>query len=116
MSLSKALQGILADLLHRSEDTRRLDLDDVADAIGTVAVSPDDVEELFSRLEASGRRIESPPPGEAPGQILTLVIASARALTGATGRRPTVSEIALHTGLSEGAVRAALRFAQVMGR
>jgi hypothetical protein len=107
------LEAVLRQLLSRGE--RVLDLDDVAESLGTIAVSADDVSALFTALEHHGCTIgqpSSPPPSE----TLRVVLITARALRLERGEVPTASEIAERAGIPLEAVRRALFFARVAQR
>lgn len=87
------ISTILEQLVTRHRDSKRIDLDDVADVIGTRAVSYDEVEELVDRLEAEGFSV-----GEGIGssdvEVMQHVLLHARTLRVSLGRNPTVDEIA----------------------
>lgn len=116
MALRPALRLVLSELLAKSATTRALSLDDVAEAIGTVAASADDVEALFAALETEGRTITDTDERYSPKADLVTVLAAARALASETGGKPSSSAIADRTGLAIARVRAALRFATIMAR
>ncbi|MFO0644381.1 MAG: sigma-70 domain-containing protein [Polyangiaceae bacterium] len=113
-----ALTLVLHALLEetRAPGARLLSLDRVAEAIGTVAVSADEVEVLVSALEAEGRTVVDADDVRSPKDDLALVLPAARALSKELGRKPTVAELAERTGISAEAVGRALRFAEVMAR
>jgi chorismate mutase len=94
--------------------TERLSLDAVAEAIGASAVTFDDIEFVFEQLEAAGRQVESKP--SSPPAALAKVLATARAFSTLSGRRPTLAEIAEHSGQSPAEVRFALLYARVLTR
>jgi len=98
-----------------SAEAEVIALDDIAEAIGTLAVSSDEIEALFAWLEAQGRVIEQPTgPGAAAalGEVLTV----ARQLRRELGRSPSPSEIAERGSLSIDVVQRALWFARVLQR
>lgn len=104
------------DALVRELGTRgEISLDDLADAIGTRAVTPEDIDEMMSALERLGTAVASPSHG-GNEQRLAIVLAAARTLAREQGRKPTPAEIAARVGLRESDVRLALFFGQVMGR
>jgi hypothetical protein len=107
-----AVAVILQNLLDRDESA--LSLDTIGDAIGTAAITPDEIEELFSALEAAGRQVEKATPNVR--EHLGVVLREARRLKQELKTAPTVESIAASTGLDESAVRAALLYASVMGR
>ena len=109
------VQAILDELLARHRAEGRVHLDDMAEVIGTRAVSYDEVDALIAALEAEGLRV-----GEAldEGDLARMraVIEGARRLRGELGRAPTVEEIAAASGQAAHVVRRALEDAQRAGR
>jgi hypothetical protein len=105
-----AVERILRDLLARHPAPGHVHLNDLAEVIGTTAVSHEEVEALIDQLEASGLRV-----GEdldsADMRVMQEVLASARRLQATLARRPTVDEIAADTGHPPHAVRRALEHA-----
>lgn len=108
------LRAALDALLQRSEDSRRVAIDAIGDAIGTSAVDTTQIDTILSALEAAGRRIDAPSGAHGVAN-LRKVVPAARAIR-AAGRAPRVAEIAADTGLTEDEVRRALLLARVMGR
>lgn len=108
------LETLLADLLAASEDARTVRLDDIGAAIGTAAVSADEIDALIEALEGAGRTV-----GGAEGltgiAALHQVVGAARRLA-AMGKRPNVADLVQATGLPDSEVRKALLFARVLGR
>ncbi len=103
---------ILQSLLER--DDPALSLDTIGDAIGTMTITPAEIEELFSALEAAGRQVERTTLNVR--EHLGVVLREARRLRQQLNAPPTVESIAAATGLGESAVRAALLYASVLGR
>jgi hypothetical protein len=103
---------ILAQLLAESGQVVALDL--VADAIGAASVTMEDIEAIFAGLEAAGRSIES--ERRDPPAALKQVLATARSFSAVSGRRPTIAEIAQHSGLTPAEVRFAMLYARVLVR
>ena len=112
--VSPAAQLILELLLTETTDSGVLSLDRVAEAIGAAAVTMQDIEAILDALEAAGRRVEAQPAD--PPATLAQVLKAVRSFSAVSGRRPTVPEIAQHTGLSVGEVRFALLYARVLTR
>jgi hypothetical protein len=104
--------GIVSELLATHGEL--ISLDDVAEAIGAAAVTFEDIEAVFDALEAAGRRVESEPRD--PPAALAKVLGAVRSFSAMSGRRPTLPEIAEHSGLSVGEVRFALLYARVLVR
>lgn len=106
---------VLEALLSGSAPGSELSLDSVGEAVGSRAVTAEEIAWLIDRLEAEGRSVGGPP---SPSQIgaLTRVLGSARSLRASLGRAATVAEIAEGTGMSEAEVRRALLLGKVMGR
>jgi Sigma-70 region 3 len=106
---------VLAVLLASSESSKDVSLDQIGDAIGTIAITAEEIERLIDALEAKGRRVSGPSGGGGESR-LKVVIATARALTAELGRKPSPAEIASRTELTETDVRYALALAKVIAR
>lgn len=113
--LPARLKPIVRTLLDESAVGDAVTLDRIGEAIGTVAVSADDVEAMLTALEHAGRRVTGPEGGGLT-DTLKKVLVAARDLAVLHGRKPTVGELALRTGYSRHAVRTALSLGRVMGR
>lgn len=101
------IDDILQELLTRHQPTGRVDLNDIAEVVGLRPISYEEVEHIIDRLEAAGLRVGEPlDTGDV--DVLRAVLASARQLASELGRRPTVGEIALASGLAPHTVRRAL--------
>jgi hypothetical protein len=92
-----------------------LSLDAIAEALGTLNIDSEEIDALFSWLEARGRRIGEASIGRA-STSLGEVLRAARALKSTLGRTPTAPEIAEHSGVPLEAVRRALLFSQIVQR
>lgn len=92
-----------------------LSLDTIAEALGTLNVDSEEIEALFSWLEAHGRRIGDASIGRA-STSLAEVLRAARTLKQSLGRTPSAREIAEHSGVPLEAVRRALLFSQIVQR
>lgn len=114
MLVRPLLQPVLAALLADSEHDHLVTLDAVGEALGTLAITPEDIDALLAALEAAGRNIVGPEGGGGEARLLR-VLAAARALRD-EGTRPSVPAIAVRTGLREDEVRSALALARVMQR
>jgi hypothetical protein len=115
MALPPRLEPIAQALLAASEESRRVTLDAIGEAIGVVAVSTDDVDALLTVLESAGRTIVGP-EGQRGVANLQRVLSAVRELAARDGKRPTLAALAAHTGLDEADVRHALALGRVMGR
>ena len=115
MELPAHLREALERLLLNSEDSRRVSIDTIGDALGTGAVDATQIDYLLGELERAGRTIESP-SGAHGVASLRKVVPAARELAKEHGRTARVPEIAERTGLTEDEVRRALLLARVMGR
>lgn len=113
--LRPALRIILDRLLAASVDARIVSLDAIGEAIGTSAVTADDIDALVSALEAEGRTVGEPEAALGT-QRLAAVLTTARALAKELGRTPTRAEIAGRAEMTEDAVRHALELAKIMQR
>ncbi len=113
--LRPSLDAVVRALLAASEGGRAVTLDAIGEALGTEAVSTEEVEAVMRALEAAGRAITGP-EGARGAAALRVILPAARALAQRLGRRPTLREIAAETGIAVDDVRHALALAQVMGR
>lgn len=109
------LQAVLDALLAESKDKNEVSLDALGEALGTHAISTDDVDEIMRALEDAGRKVIGPEGGGGEDR-LKVVVSTARALVAELGRKPRVEEIAQRSGLSVDEVRQALALSQVMQR
>ena len=109
------LQAVLDALLAESKTTSEVSLDALGEALGTHAISTDDVDEIMQALENAGRKVIGPEGGGGEDR-LKVVVTTARALVAELGRKPRVEEIAQRSGLSVDEVRQALALSQVMQR
>jgi hypothetical protein len=107
--VSAILATLLADAVAAV-----VSLDAVADAIGAAPVTMQDIEAIFDGLEAAGRHVEA--ERRDPPAALKQVLATVRRFSAVSGRRPTVPEIAQHSGLSIADVRFAMLYARVLVR
>lgn len=106
------LEAVLLKLL--ACDTREISLDTIGEAIGAMRVTQDEIDQLLGDIEHAGKTIGGATPGVR--QHLRPVLEHARRLKQENHATPNVSAIAAATGLSEAEVRAALLYAQVLGR
>jgi len=98
-----------------AENERDVSLDQLGDALGTMAVTPAELEAIVDELEARGRRVgEAASPS--PTATLQRVLRAARELGAELGRRPTPDEIRERAGISSEAMHHALALARVMQR
>jgi len=114
---SHALPPHLAAVVDRlvAATTHDVSLDQLGDALGTMAVTPAEIEAIVSELEARGRRVGE---ARAPSPTATLqrVLRAARELGDELGRRPTPAEVRERAGVSDEAMQHALALARVMQR
>lgn len=90
-------------------------LDDVGEALGALAVTPDEIGLVLDAVESRGYAVEAPEGGGLELQLRG-VVAAAATLKASLGRRPTLAEVADRAGLDERAVRHALALLRVMQR
>lgn len=110
-----AVEQILAALLARHRADGHVHLNDLAEVIGTTAVSQDEIEAIIDRLEAEGLRVGEPlDSGDV--RVMRAVLGSARRLRERLGRKPTVDEIAADAGHPPHAVRRALEHGAAAAR
>jgi hypothetical protein len=107
------LLAVLHPLLESPEES--LSLDRIAEAIGALPVSSDDIDEIFTWLEERGHSVGEAPVGLA-STALRDVLASARSLKLTLGRTPNAAEIGEHSGLGVEAVQRALFFSKILQR
>lgn len=105
---------IIEELMTRQQTTDRVDLNDIAEVIGTRAVSYDDVERIIVELESRGCLVGGDPSVKELELMQTVVVA-ARRLSDELGRRPTVDELAARLAVPTFVVRRALENATSMG-
>ena len=96
-------------------EVERLSLDQIAEAIGTLRVTPDEIDVLLSWLEERGRPVADP-VGRGASALLGEVLSIARVLRSELGRTPQPREIAARGSLSLEAVQRALWFARILQR
>jgi hypothetical protein len=111
--LRPELLVIARALLEREDQV--LSLDHVAEALGTLRVTTDEIDALFSWLEAQGRQVGTT-SGRGSSALLGEVLAVARSLRQELGRAPHPREIAERSSLSLEAVQRALFFARILQR
>lgn len=106
------LEVILRQLLVL--DANEISLDIIGETIGATQITQDEIEQLLLGLERAGKVVGGPSPKVR--QDLRPVIEQARRLKQENHATPNVGAIAQATGLSVDNVRAALLYAQVLGR
>ena len=111
--LRPPLQAVADSLLALDADV--LSLDHIAEALGTLRITPDEIDELFGWLESNGRVIGDP-VGRSAAVLLGEVLVVARRLREELGRPPQPREIAERSALSLPAVQRALWFARILQR
>jgi hypothetical protein len=111
--LRPELQTLAESLL--ALDTNVLSLDQIAEALGTRRITPDEIDALFGWLESKGRVIGDP-AGRSAAVLLGEVLAVGRTLRQELGRPPQPREIAARSALSLEAVQRALWFARILQR
>lgn len=109
------LSRLLDVLLEQSRRDGGVDIDAIGDAITPLGVGPAEIEAWMDAFHERGGVVLSP-EGGGNAERLKIVLQSARALAQSLGRRPSVAEIAEHSGLSVVHVRHALAVGSVMGR
>lgn len=112
MDLPAPLTDAVERLLDRYPE--RVSLDALADAIGTRAVTPPEIDEMMRRLEERGRIIEQPDAIDLP-RLLRDVLGTARELR-TEGEVASTRAIAARLDVPETSVHAALLFARTLSR
>ena len=115
MRLRPELQAIVDGLLASSAASGEVQLDALGEAIGAKAITTPEIEAIIDALDKAGRKLVGPSGGTGEDR-LKAVVAAARVLAPALGRKPTVAEIATQAGLSEAEVKHALALLKVMQR
>lgn len=113
MPLRPELGRVVRALLDASREGGVVDLDAVGLALGTLAVSTEDIELVFVHLEAEGRTVVAPSGGAE--RALKRVVPALHRLK-RLGRRPLLAEVASEAELSPDQVLAALGLLRVMQR
>lgn len=108
------VENLLEQVLERVGPGEELSLDELAEIIGAASISYDEIGWLIDHAEQAGRSISCKGPNL--GEDLAAVLKSARALSTVLQRRPTLRELAEHSGLPSSRIVSALRYAQVLGR
>lgn len=114
-ALRRELALVLNALLAASEDSRRVELDTIGEALGVLSVSTDEIDALIGALEAEGREVVAPSGGGIE-QHLGSVVKAVRALSVTLARKPTLDEVAAQAGIGVEQVRLALALLRVMQR
>ena len=111
MPLRPQLQEIVDAILAAHPEG--LSLNELSEELLTKPVTYADIDEIIGALEDAGVDLDRPDRPAGP-EDLAKVLAAARALTAATGKRPTPEEIAARAGLTAPAVRRALELARTL--
>ncbi len=111
--LRQDLLAVVEPLLDDPQEP--ISLDRLAEALGTLAVSSEEIDEMITWLESRGRSVGQPPTGP-NAETLQTVLVSARMLKVTTQRTPNATEVAEHSGLELAAVQRALFFAKILQR
>ncbi len=111
--LRPELQAIVDRLADTHPST--VSLDQLGEAVGTLAVSHEEIDRMIGALEKKGRRVEQVNAGSGP-ERLAKVVQAARALKETLGRPASRAEIAAHAKMTEDEVAHALALVNVMQR
>lgn len=101
------LDSIVEQLLARHRAIGRVDLNDIAEVIGTRPVTYEEVEHIIARLETEGLRVGEPLTHSDVARMRHIIVTAHR-LRAKLSRRPTIDEIAADSGHPPYAVRRAL--------
>ncbi len=115
MNLRTELETVVRHLLAGSAEGSAIALDTIGHALGTLAVSTDEIELVFARLEQEGRSVHAQPGGGAEARLMR-VVAAARALKAESSRRPTLGAVAERANLTRDEVVSALYLLRIMQR
>ena len=83
----------MQQLLRASEPSGEITLDQLGDAIGTLAASYPEIDAMIAALEAEQRHVVAPTGGSGEAH-LARVVNAAKELTRELGHRPNVDAIA----------------------
>jgi hypothetical protein len=114
LSLVSEIVGRLLTARTGDPKAAPVTLDEVGEAIGAAAVTMPEIEAIFDALEAAGYPVAAEPKN--PPAALAKVLSTVRSFSAISGRRPSIPEIAQHSGLSLSEVRFALLYARVLVR
>lgn len=113
--LRPELARVVAALVSESASENVVALDAIGEALGTLAVSQDEIDAILTEIEARGVRVSSPEGGR--GEVdLKSVLDAARLLRRELGRAPRPVEVAARSGLSIAEVHHALFLVRIMQR
>ena len=112
--MREALRRVVDRLVADSAGSGRLTLDAVGEALAEHAVTPAEIGEVLDALERRLRTVSA--ETTSPAIDLQRVLAASRALRARGIDGPSMGQVATEAGIDEGAVRAALLFARVLGR
>lgn len=118
VTLRPQLQRIVDSLLAAvptSGEGAVVTLDAIGEALGVLAVSQDEIDEMMHAIERTGRRVVGP-AGAKNEVTLRTVLDVARTLRTELGKAPTPAQIAARAGLDEERVRHALALARVIAK
>jgi hypothetical protein len=106
---------VIDELVARHGTTTRIDLNDIAEAIGDRAISYDEVDLVINELQGRGCAVGGEPT---PREMMLLgdVLKAARALRTELGRPPSVEEIAGAISQPTFVVRRAIENGGALGR
>jgi hypothetical protein len=114
-TLRPELRAIVTNLVARSQTSREVSLDALGDAIGSQAVSYAEIDAMITELERQNLRVTATSDSRGEAHLASLLSAT-RMLTAELGRRPSVAEIRVRSGLSAEQLKHALMLARVMQR
>jgi hypothetical protein len=110
-----AVEAVLFALAASVDVGAPISIDAIGDALGTMAITTEEIEELFVALERNGHGIAAS-EGARGEQNLKKVVAAARAIREESGGKATVTQIGARAALSEEEVKFALALLRVMQR
>jgi hypothetical protein len=113
VALRPDLQRLLEAIMKAHPDG--LTLDELSDELADEPVGYAEIDEIIGALEDAGVDLVADEPTPRP-EDLAKVLTAVRALTSATGKRPSPAEIAARAGLTPAEVMRALRFGRSLGR
>lgn len=112
--MSAIVSKVVEALVMRHELTRRVGLEELAEAAAAESLGYDEIEAVVEELEARGYEVGGEPTATELA-LLGEVLAATRAAMQMTGRRPTIEQLAEKLGKPSFVIRRLLAEAQRLG-
>ena len=112
--MSAVVSKVVEALVARHELTKRVGLEELAEAAAAESLGYDDIDAVVEALEARGFEVGDE-PNATELALLGEVLAATRTAMHATGRRPSIEELAERLGKPAHVVRRLLADARLLG-